>query len=181
METSPQANPTYATLIRLAAALRTSVDARSGAGREMPPGRRNAMTSTVLATLTADECRRLIAPGGVGRVLFVDPGRGPVAIPVNYRVDGDDIVFRTGGGAGIADGLRQASVLFDVDHLDEGLAEGWSVLLSGTASVLTDPAELERARALGVDPWAGGDRPAYVRLHATQVPAGPSAWPARGR
>jgi transcriptional regulator with XRE-family HTH domain len=169
LETSPEPNPTHVTLIRLAGALGTSVGALSGAGMGLPPGRRSAVTNPVLASLTSGECRRLIAPGGVGRVLFVEPGRGPVAIPVNYRMDEDDVVFRTGGGAGIADGLRQASVSFDVDHLDEDLGEGWSVLLTGTASVITGAAELERAGSLGIDPWAGGDRPIYVRLHARQV------------
>jgi transcriptional regulator with XRE-family HTH domain len=169
LETAPEPNPTHVTLIRLAAALGTSLDALSGAGMAVPPGRRSAVTNPVLASLTRGECGRLIAPGGVGRVLFVEPGRGPVAILVNYRMDGGDIVFRTSGGALIADGLRQASVSFDVDHLDEDLAEGWSVLLTGTASVITDPAELERAGSLGIDPWAGGDRPIFVRLHASQV------------
>lgn len=168
LETSPEADPTHATLIRLAAALGTSVAALSGGGWDSPPGGRSAMRNPVLASLTADECRRLIAPGGVGRVLFVEPGRGPVAIPVNYRMDGDDVVFRT-GGAGVVDAVGQATVSFDVDHLDEDLAEGWSVLLTGTASVISDPAELERARSLRIDPWAGGDRPTYVRLHASQV------------
>lgn len=169
LEASQETNPTHATLIRLAAALGTSVGALSGAGWDSPPGRHSAMRNPVLAKLTVRECRRLIAPGGVGRVLYVEPGRGPVAIPVNYRMDGPDVVFRTGGGAGVADGLQQATVSFDIDHLDEDLAEGWSVLLTGTASVITDPAELQRARSLGIDPWAGGDRPTYVRLRVSQV------------
>jgi transcriptional regulator with XRE-family HTH domain len=169
LETSPQTNPTYATLSRLAAALRTSVGALSGAGWDSPPGRHSAGRNPVLARLTAGECGQLIAPGGVGRLLFVEPSRGPVAVPVNYRMDGPDVVFRTGGGAGVADGLQQATVSFDIDHLDEDLAEGWSVLLTGTASVITEPTELQRARSLGIDPWAGGDRPTYVRLRVSQI------------
>lgn len=169
LETSSDSNPSRATLIRLAAALGTSVGALSGAGWDAPKGRRRAMTRPVLASLPVADCQRLVAPGGVGRVLFVEPGRGPVAIPVNYLMDGRDVVFRTGGEKGIADGLLQASVSFDVDHLDEDLAEGWSVLLTGTASVITDPAELERAQSLGIEPWAGGDRPTYVRLYVRQI------------
>jgi transcriptional regulator with XRE-family HTH domain len=169
LETSPDPNPTQATLMQLAAALGTSAGALSGAGLDMPPGQRSAAKEPVLTSLTADECRALIARGGVGRVLYVETGRGPVAIPVNYRMDGNDVVFRTGGGAGIADGIRQGSVSFDIDHLDEALGEGWSVLVTGSASVITDPAELERVRSLSIDPWAGGDRPTYVRLRAHQV------------
>jgi transcriptional regulator with XRE-family HTH domain len=169
LESSRDPNPTQATLIRLAAALGTSPGALSGAGLTLPPGQRGAAANPVLTSLTADECWELIAPGGVGRVLFVEPGRGPVAIPVNYRMDGADVVFRTGTGAAIAEGVRQGPVSFDVDHLDETLGEGWSVLVTGIASVITDPAERDRAAALGVEPWAGGDRPVYVRLRARQV------------
>lgn len=169
LESSPDPNPTQATLIRLAAALGTSPGALSGAGMTLPPGRRGAAANPVLTSLAADECRALMAPGGVGRVLFVEPGRGPVAIPVNYRMDGADVVFRTRGGAGITEGIRHGPVSFDVDHLDETLGEGWSVLVTGAASVISDPAELKRAAALRVEPWAGGERPVYVRLRADKV------------
>lgn len=169
LESSPDPNPTQATLIQLAAALDTGVGTLSGAGLYQPPGQRGAAKHPVLTQLTTDECRALIARGGVGRVLFIEEGRGPVAIPVNFRMDGDDVVFRTGGGAGIAAGLRQASVSFDVDHLDEALSEGWSVLLTGTAVVITDPAELEHVTSLGIEPWAGGERPTYVRLQPRQI------------
>ena len=169
LESSQDPNPTQATLTRLAAALGTSPGALSGAGLTLPPGQRGAPAKPVLTSLTPDDCRALIAPGGVGRVLFVEPGRGPVAIPVNYRMDGADVVFRTGRGAGMAESISQAPVSFDVDHLDETLGEGWSVLLTGTASVIIDPAELDRVAALGVEPWAGGERPLYVRLRVRQV------------
>jgi transcriptional regulator with XRE-family HTH domain len=169
LETSPDCAPTQATLIRLAAALRTSVGALSGAGLNVPPGQRGAAANPVLVSLSADECSALVAPGGVGRLLFVEAGRGPVAIPVNYRMDGADVVFRTGGRTRLADSLGQASVSFDVDHFDEGISEGWSVLLTGTASVITEPSELDRARSLDIEPWAGGDRPTYVRLRVQQV------------
>jgi transcriptional regulator with XRE-family HTH domain len=169
LETSADCSPTQATLIRLAAALGTSVRALSGAGLNVPPGQRGTAANPVLAELSADECRALIGPGGVGRMLFVEADRGPVAIPVNYRVDGDDLVFRTGGGTSMVENLQQANVSFDVDHLDDALGEGWSVLLTGTASVITEPDELDRARSLGIEPWAGGDRQTYVRLQARQV------------
>jgi transcriptional regulator with XRE-family HTH domain len=169
LETCPDCSPTRATLIRLAGALGTSVGALTGAGLSLPPGQRGAGVSPVLATLTADECRALIAPGGVGRVLFVEAGRGPVAVPVNYRMDGDHVVFRTGDGTRLADSLQQAGVSFDIDQFDEALAEGWSVLLTGTASVITEPDELHRVSSLGIVPWAGGDRHMYVRLRVREI------------
>ena len=169
LESSSYPNPSQATLTRLAAALGTVPESLTGAGLNVPPGQRSAAKNPVLHSLSSDECRQLVAAGGVGRFLFDEPGRGPVAVPVNFRMAGDDVVFRTASEASLTEGLHGQPVSFDVDHLDDALGEGWSVLLSGTASVITDPAELDRAKALGIEPWAGGNRPTYVRLAVTQV------------
>ncbi len=174
LESSPMPNPTRASLARLAAALDADPRTLSGAGLNMPPGQRGAAKNPVLQTLTTAECMAHIAAGGIGRFLFDDPGRGPVAIPVNYKMDGDDVIFRTSGTSGVGAEMQVNATLaekvsFDVDHLDEDLGEGWSVLLSGTAGIVTDRAELEHVRTLDIVPWAGGDRDVYVRLTATEI------------
>jgi Pyridoxamine 5'-phosphate oxidase len=60
-------------------------------------------------------------------------------------------------------------VSFDVDHIDDALSEGWSVLASGTASLITDPAVLGQVAALAVEPWAGGQRDACVRIVVREI------------
>jgi len=169
LESSMAPNPSQAALIRLAAALNTTPGSLSGAGLNLPPGQRSAATSTLLESLTPAECRQYLAEGGIGRFLFVEAGRGPVAIPVNFRMDGDDVVFRTSSGGSVSAGLHERRVSFDVDHLDDALGEGWSVLVTGKARVITDPDGLVHAEALHIEPWAGGDKPVYVRLTASQV------------
>ena len=169
LESSMAPNPTQATLIRLAAALDTTPGALSGAGQNLPPGQRSAAKGALLESMTAAECKQHLAGGGIGRFLFVEPGRGPVAIPVNFRMDGDDVVFRTGNGNSISAGLHERRVSFDVDHVDDALREGWSVLVTGKAHIITDHADLARAEALHIEPWAGGDRPVYVRLAGSQI------------
>jgi hypothetical protein len=169
LESSMAPNPSQAALTRLAAALDTTPGSLSGARLNLPPGQRSAATSAVLDSMTVAECRQHLADGGIGRFLFVEPGRGPVAIPVNFRMDGDDVVFRTSGDSAIAEGIHQRPVSFDVDQLDEALGEGWSVLLTGTASVITGSAEASRVQALGIQPWAGGDREVYVRLSPSRI------------
>jgi hypothetical protein len=89
-------------------------------------------------------------------------------------MDGDDVIFRTSGSSGVGADIQVNAALaqrvsFDVDHLDDALGEGWSVLLSGTARVVTDPAELDRVKALDIEPWAGGERDVYVRLVPTEI------------
>jgi transcriptional regulator with XRE-family HTH domain len=169
LESSPAPNPTQAAMMRLAAALGTTPGSLSGAGMNLPPGQRSAAKSAVLDSMTVPECRQYLAGGGIGRFLFVEPGRGPVAIPVNFQMDGDDVVFRTGSEGSVAAGVHQSPVSFDVDHLDDALSEGWSVLVTGEARVITDPGEIARAAALNIEPWAGGDKAAYVRLTARQI------------
>jgi transcriptional regulator with XRE-family HTH domain len=169
LESGTDPNPTQGTLIRLAAALNTSTEVLSGAGMQLPPGQREAAPTAVLTDLTPAQCREHLANGGVGRFLFIEAGRGPVAVPVNFRMDGDDVIFRTSPTDGVSAAVRQRHVSFDVDHIDDDRSEGWSVLLTGRARIITDPAELDHVRTLNVQPWAGGDRPAYVRLAPAEV------------
>jgi transcriptional regulator with XRE-family HTH domain len=168
LETSPAPNPGQGALIRLAAALGTTAAALGGAGLSQPPGQRRASRSPVLETLSAAQCREYLAAGGVGRFLFM-ADRGPVAIAVNYRMLGEDIVFRTGRDTGAAGATQQPRVSFDVDHIDDVLGEGWSVLVSGNASLVTAPSELEKVAALEITPWAGGERDTYIRIVASDI------------
>jgi transcriptional regulator with XRE-family HTH domain len=169
LESGTDPNPTKGTLMRLASALNTSTEALFGAGMQLPPGQRDAAPTAVLTDMTPAQCREHLAVGGVGRFLYVEAGRGPVAVPVNFRMDRDDVIFRTSPNDSMAAAVRQRHVSFDVDHIDDARSEGWSVLLTGRARIITDPAELDRVQALHVEPWAGGDRPAYVRLMPAQI------------
>jgi len=170
LETSPDAAPTSAALTRLAAALDTTTRAITGAALDLPPGQQPPGDRPLLRPLSAAECRAFLGDGGVGRFLF-SADRGPVAVPVNYRMLGDDVVFRTGETTSLAAGATAAAlpVSFEVDHLDEALSEGWSVLISGHAHAVTDAAELDQVTSLGVAPWAGGAKEAYVRIVADLV------------
>jgi nitroimidazol reductase NimA-like FMN-containing flavoprotein (pyridoxamine 5'-phosphate oxidase superfamily) len=163
VESSPSPQLSRAALWKLAAALETSVDAISGSGWEAPPGRTDPSGRPRLEELGTDECRALIAPGGVGRFVYSDD-EGPVAVPLNFRVLDGDIVFRTDSEAMAMAASSDKSISFEVDQLDEALSEGWSVLVTGHARVIVDPVELDEARSLGITPWAGGDRQTYVRV-----------------
>jgi hypothetical protein len=170
LESSESPSPTKAALTRLAAVFAVPPGSLSGAGLNLAPGnQRPAARHPSLETLTTEQCQEHLAGGGVGRFLFVEPGRGPVAIPVNYRTDGGDIVFRTGRHTSIGEAVSQQQVSFDVDHIDDALSEGWSVLLSGSARIITDPAGLAHAASLDIEPWAGSDQDVYVRMSARQI------------
>jgi uncharacterized protein len=116
-----------------------------------------------LAALGPDECRALLARAHVGRVVFVD-GRGPVALPVNYRLLDDDVVFRTAASSSLLASSYADRVGFEIDEIDEHRREGWSVLVTGSVRLVTDQIELDDVRRLGVRPWAEGERTQYLRL-----------------
>ncbi len=168
LESDPGASPTPAALARLAAALGTTSRDLAGAGLDLPPGQTHPDTRPALEELSAAECRAYLGSQGIGRFVFVDT-RGPVAVPVNYKMLGDDIVFRTHPWTTLAARAAQRRVSVEVDHIDEALGEGWSVLVSGRAHRVTDPVELGQVKALRIRPWAAGEREAYVRIVPTVV------------
>jgi transcriptional regulator with XRE-family HTH domain len=155
-------------LWRLAAALSTTVDDLAGGGTQEPPGRTEPSSHSLFTTLDRAECRQLIAEGGVGRVIF-DESRGPVALPVNFRTLGSDIVIRTEPDAALVLSMAIGRVSFEVDHLDDALAEGWSVLVSGTGHEVVEAVELDLVRGLGDVPWAGGERSTFIRIVSDEV------------
>lgn len=156
--------PSPAATARLAAALQTSITWLRGGGVDLPPGHGSRpREAPTLDILDRAECLRLVHTGGIGRAVFLDAER-MMALPVNFRMWGEDVVFRTGEGV-IAEAVRaDRPMSLEVDHLDEALVEGWSVLLSGHAAVMDDPGELARVEELHIEPWAGGDRHLVVRF-----------------
>ena len=109
------------------------------------------------------ECHRLIAAGGIGRIAFGTTS-GPVVLPVNFAVVAGTIVDQDGRGH-LIDGHADEQVAFEVDHIDEALSQGWSVLVRGMAHHVAHPAELQNVqRDASIWPWPGDDRDVYVRI-----------------
>jgi transcriptional regulator with XRE-family HTH domain len=163
LEANPSPQPTRSALLRLAAALETTIEVLTGGGGLAPPGRSNPSTRPALDSLDPESCAALISDGGIGRVVFQAP-RGPVALPVNFRVLDGEVIFRTGVSASLIQSAKDGQLSFEVDHIDDALNEGWSVLISGDAQVILDPDERVLAEATGVTPWAGGPKGVYIRI-----------------
>ena len=134
-----------------------------------------------LETLPFDVCLRLLASVPIGRVGFCADGE-VVILPVNHAVDGQDVVFRTASGSKLTAAGEQDLVAFEADRYDLQTRTGWSILVTGRATVVYDEAEVRRLNRLNLHPWATTvDHPFWVRIHPTSVtgrrtpgPAGPS-------
>ncbi|GAA3367926.1 pyridoxamine 5'-phosphate oxidase family protein [Streptomyces sannanensis] len=162
------ADPSLESLIRLAAALGTSVAALRGAGIDQPPGQGQALLHPRLRDLGPDECRDLLSTHGVGRIAVSTPD-GPVVIPVNYEVIEDAIAFRTAPDSVLA-AAAGTHVAFEVDHVDEAMSQGWSVLVVGPARVVTEPDAARRMTDRAhTEPWAGGERETWVSIQPTGI------------
>lgn len=116
-----------------------------------------------LEILSSEQCHDLLRRNTVGRVA-VTVAALPAIFPVNYAVLDGDIVFMTGEGTKLRAALERAVVAFQVDHINEADAAGWSVMAVGLAEEITAPEEIARATSLGLHPYAAGDRSHFVKI-----------------
>lgn len=86
-------------------------------------------------------CLELLASTQIGRVVYTDAAM-PAAHPVNYILDGEEIVFRTGEGAKLAAASRGVVVGFQADEIDVERRSGWSVIGVGEAYEILEPGRL---------------------------------------
>ncbi len=123
----------------------------------------------VLRALSREECVALLGTVQVGRV-GITVGGLPVILPVNFTAADDSVLFRTVAGTKLAAATRRTVVAFEADHFDEDVDRGWSVLVRGMATELTDGPLLERARSIRVAAWAvDGLADHFVRVSMVEV------------
>ncbi|MFF9815334.1 pyridoxamine 5'-phosphate oxidase family protein [Streptomyces sp. NPDC014006] len=162
------ADPSVATLIRLADALGTTATALRGAGIDLPPGQGQALLHPRLRDLGPEDCRHLLSTHGVGRVAVSTPG-GPAVVPVNYEIVDGAIAFRTAPDS-IPARTVGSEVAFEVDHVDEALSQGWSVLVVGPARVVTEAGAVRQlVDRAHTTPWAGGEREMWVSIEPMRL------------
>lgn len=108
-----------------------------------------------LEVLGREECLRLLGTAAIGR-LGLSSGALPVVLPVNFLLDGERVLVRTSPGTKLDRALAGAVVAFEVDDVDRIDHSGWSVLVTGVATVVDDPVDLARIARLPLAHWAGG-------------------------
>jgi uncharacterized protein len=124
------------------------------------------MKTRWLETLSSEECRELLAPGGLGRVgISIDAL--PVILPVMYAYKDDAIWFFTEPGTKLAAAAEHAVLAFEIDHVDQ--VGGWSVLVIGRSRRSLDRGMEQELRATGLVPGAPGVRPELVCIPVQHV------------
>jgi nitroimidazol reductase NimA-like FMN-containing flavoprotein (pyridoxamine 5'-phosphate oxidase superfamily) len=134
----------------------------------------HGLKERVIEELDAEECLRLIGPGGIGRIGYSSIGGGQAIRPVNYRLVDGTVLFRTVEHGALDQDLRtgiadaEYRVAFEIDELNPGRQEGWSVLLQGPAHHLTED-EVRDLPGPGLVTWAGGQREMFVRITPSRI------------
>jgi uncharacterized protein len=125
--------------------------------------------SNAIRALSRDECLQLLAANSFGRLAVTM--ETPVIRPVNYAFDerSQSVVFRTAAGSKFHALLLQANAAFEIDGVDADARTGWSVIIIGMAEEITNPSEIRRLERLGLDHWAPGAKPYWMRIRAWTV------------
>jgi len=127
---------------------------------------RNVDTRTGIEILDRDECLRLLRQDEIGRLSVID-GRAPVVLPVNYAMDGENVVFRTAAGTKLRVGPG-ARASFEIDSFDRSTHSGWSVLVAGRLEEV-DVYDVNGQTQRAIRPWAAGTRDHLIRLQASRI------------
>ncbi|MDQ0800663.1 hypothetical protein QF050_002302 [Arthrobacter sp. SLBN-112] len=117
----------------------------------------------VAEILDAEECWSLLSQTGVGRLAVIADGH-PDVFPVNYKVDGRTLVFRTGGGTKQQAIESDAVVALEADAVSSQFGLAWSVVVKGKAAEATptgtDLDDIRRA----LFPWQGVGQEYFIRI-----------------
>ncbi|MFF6996259.1 pyridoxamine 5'-phosphate oxidase family protein [Streptomyces sp. NPDC008313] len=122
-----------------------------------------------LRPMDRQECLRLLADVPVGRVVYTRQAL-PAVLPVNFALDADaSVLVRTSAGSDLVKAVDGFVVAFEADEFDTARRSGWSVVVTGQATVVTDPAEHERLLRSGPRSWMPIRDDVFLRIESTVV------------
>lgn len=100
------------------------------------------MVHNPIHELPVDEAWALLASSDVGRIALSVGGQ-PDIFPINYFAGDGRVLMRTAEGTKLAELAVNGKVAFEADaYNDDG---GWSVVVKGSARILTTLAEIAKA------------------------------------
>jgi nitroimidazol reductase NimA-like FMN-containing flavoprotein (pyridoxamine 5'-phosphate oxidase superfamily) len=133
-----------------------------------------------LEILHLGDCFGLLGSVPVGRIGFLAGGE-VIILPVNFMVDGQDVVFRTAAGSKLSSIEVGHYVGFEADAYDAAAETGWSVLVSGLAEIVDDEADAARLDACALRSWGEPADPVWVRIRPSSISGRRIPAPAPGK
>jgi Pyridoxamine 5'-phosphate oxidase len=115
--------------------------------------------------LTGEESLQLLGGAPFGRIVYTSRALPAIRL-ARHLVEDGDIVIRGDQQAAVvsaSDDVRGVVVAYHADLIDPADL-GWSVLVTGTASLVGDPDQIARyRRALPL--WLTGETDEFIRIH----------------
>jgi nitroimidazol reductase NimA-like FMN-containing flavoprotein (pyridoxamine 5'-phosphate oxidase superfamily) len=121
-----------------------------------------------LHTLARAECLELLRTVTVGRIAFAERGL-PAIQPVNFTVDGSNVIIRTSGGGKLAAAVTGAMVAFEADEVDAATRTGWSVVVLGHARLIRNIDQLVALAGPDSHPWVPGPSGHVIRIKSERI------------
>jgi nitroimidazol reductase NimA-like FMN-containing flavoprotein (pyridoxamine 5'-phosphate oxidase superfamily) len=122
--------------------------------------------SQPVSILPESECWNLLSSAALGRLVTSVDGQ-PEIFPVNYVVQHKTVLIRTAEGTKLVSAAINNSVLFEAD--DHNVAEGWSVIVKGTARLLRTDDEIVEAERAELLPWTATVKQHFIRIRPLSV------------
>lgn len=114
-------------------------------------------------SLTTKQCWKLLSDTSVGRLAVTVDGK-PDVFPVNYKIDGESLLFRTGAGTKINAINENASVAFEADAVSAEFGLAWSVVVKGNAEIVPADNNELNTTTHGLFPWQGVGKSHLIRI-----------------
>ena len=123
-------------------------------------------TGEPITILSETESWSLLASVALGRLVTSVDGQ-PEIFPVNFVVQHHTVLFRTAEGTKLVSAAINNRVLFEAD--DHNVAEGWSVIVKGTARTLHTDDEIDEAERAQLLPWTAPAKTHFIRVLPSQI------------
>lgn len=119
-----------------------------------------------ILVLDEDQSWRLLENTRHGRIVLTAAGETDI-FPINYRAHNGVLLLRTAPGTKLAELTINENVVFETDGILS--EEAWSVVVKGTARVLTHSQEISHAEALNLKTWVPTLKDFYVEIKPSQI------------
>jgi hypothetical protein len=125
-----------------------------------------------LRAVTRGEALSLLAGTSLGRIVFTENAM-PAVRPASHLMEDGVVIVRShdgsavvpaGAGERIPGAGRETVVAYQADDIDIGTRLGWSVVVTGPATPILDPAEAERYGAV-LAPWTRAGVGQLIRIY----------------
>lgn len=87
--------------------------------------------------------------------------------PLNIVTDGEKLYFRSAKGTKVLHLQLNPNVALEIDRASG--SEAHSVVVRGTAAMITDSAEIKRVEGLGLRPWLNTEKIEFVEITPTRI------------